>query len=122
MGQDMLVWSKYGRLNAHSALTCGGDPGGGGGGGGDTTAPVISNVDSNKTKGTRFEITWTTDEPATSLVTITGSGDFNDGALVSTHSMEFRGGKGVKYGYFVSSTDAAGNMAGPYGPYYYTVQ
>jgi thermitase len=26
MGQDMRVWSRYGRLNAHGALTCGGTP------------------------------------------------------------------------------------------------
>jgi hypothetical protein len=26
MGQNMLAWSKYGRLNAASALTCGGTP------------------------------------------------------------------------------------------------
>jgi thermitase len=26
MGQDMRVWSRYGRLNAHGALTCGGSP------------------------------------------------------------------------------------------------
>lgn len=32
IGQDMLVWSRYGRLNAAAALNCGG----GGGGGGDT--------------------------------------------------------------------------------------
>jgi hypothetical protein len=40
MGQDMLVWSRYGRLNAAAALTCGDTGGGGGGdtggGGGDT--------------------------------------------------------------------------------------
>lgn len=35
MGQDMLVWSRYGRVNAAAALTCG-DTGGDGGGGGDT--------------------------------------------------------------------------------------
>ena len=26
MGQDMRAWSRYGRLNAHGALTCGGTP------------------------------------------------------------------------------------------------
>jgi thermitase len=121
MGQDMLVWSKYGRLNAYNALTCGGG-GGGGGGGGDTTAPVISSVSSTKTKGTRFEITWTTDEAATTNITITGSGNFDDTTMVTSHSREFRGSKGVTYEYFVSSTDAAGNTAGPDGPYYHTVQ
>jgi PKD repeat protein len=37
MGQNMLVWSKYGRLNARGALTCGG-----GGGGGGNTPPNAS--------------------------------------------------------------------------------
>lgn len=33
MGQNMLVWTQYGRLNVHSAINAAGAPGGGGGGG-----------------------------------------------------------------------------------------
>ena len=93
-----------------------GDPPPPPGGGGDTTAPVISNVKSAKLKGNRFEITWTTDEPATSIVTFTCCGDVSDDALVTNHRLTFRGGKGVQYEYTVTSADGAGNssMAGPF--------
>jgi len=92
---------------------------GGGGGGGDTAPPVISNVQSQKTgKGGNFKITWTTDEPSTSVVTFTGgtTGTYTDSTLVTSHSMSFRGRNGVKYTFNVSSTDPAGNSAtaGPF--------
>jgi len=79
--------------------------------GGDTTPPVISSVASAKTKGTKFVITWTTDEPATSEVVFDCCGSYTDGALVTSHSMSFRGSKGASYDYVVRSTDAAGNSA-----------
>lgn len=92
------------------------------GGGGDTTAPVISNVASkvlSKKKGT-FEITWNTDEPATSDVMI----DFQifydpDPELVTSHRRTFQGEKRALYTYFVESVDAAGNNSGAAGPYFH---
>jgi serine protease len=83
---------------------------------GDTIPPVISAVAANKTKGVSLEITWTTDEPATSKVTFTCCGDFTDPALVTAHSMAFRGSKGTSYEFWVSSTDGAGNSStdGPF--------
>jgi subtilisin family serine protease len=78
---------------------------------GDTTPPTIDNVTSEKTKGTSFVITWTTDEPASSVVTFSCCGIYSDGALVTNHSMGFRGSKGTTYDFRVSSTDAAGNQS-----------
>jgi subtilisin family serine protease len=93
--------------------------GGGGGGGGDTIPPVISNVQGQKTgKGGTFKITWTTDEASTSVVIFTGgtTGTYTDSALVTSHSMSFRGKNGVKYTFSVRSADATGNTttAGPF--------
>jgi subtilisin family serine protease len=90
-----------------------------GGSGGDTTPPAISNVTTQKTgKGGTFKITWTTDEPSTSVVTFTGgaTGSYTDSTLVTSHSMSFRGKNNVTYTFNVSSTDAAGNSAtaGPF--------
>lgn len=85
---------------------------------GDTTPPVISNVNSVVDKGTRFTITWTTDEPADSVVTFTCCGDFSANAFVTSHSISLRGSKGVLYEYTVSSTDVAGNTATS-GPHYH---
>ncbi|WP_197411227.1 S8 family serine peptidase [Colwellia sp. TT2012] len=90
---------------------------GSGGSGGDTTPPVISNVNSAKTKGNSFEITWTTDEPASSKVIFSCCGEFSNAALVTSHRMEFRGGKGV-YTFYVSSKDAANNES-TVGPFDY---
>ena len=78
---------------------------------GDTTSPVISKVSSAKTKGTKFAITWDTDEPASSEVMFTCCGSFSDSTLVTSHSMDFRGSKGVVYEFVVRSTDAAGNTS-----------
>ncbi len=85
-------------------------------GGADTTAPVISNVASAKTKGRSFEITWTTDESANSVVVFNCCGAFTDVAMVTSHTMSFDGSKNTSYEYFVRSTDAAGNTseAGPF--------
>lgn len=84
-------------------------------GGTDTTPPVITNVSSARTGGPNFVITWTTDEPADTVVTISGQ-TFSDPALVTSHSMSFRGSKNATYTYSVSSTDASGNTAtaGPF--------
>jgi serine protease len=77
----------------------------------DDTPPVISNVTSAKTKGTRFVITWETDEPASSEVIFTCCGSFSDGTLVTSHGISLRGSKGVLYEYVVRSMDAAGNTS-----------
>jgi len=86
--------------------------------GGDSTGPVISSVASLSTKGASFDISWTTDEPATSTVMFTCCGAYNDSNLVTSHSMGFRGNKGVLYEFFVSSSDASGN-ATTAGPFYH---
>jgi len=86
----------------------------GGSGGGDTTPPSISNVKGAKTgKSGTFSISWTTDEASTSVVTFTGgaTGTYTDSALVTSHSMSFRGKNGVLYTFYVRSADAAGNTA-----------
>ena len=117
LGQNFRAWVQHGRVNLYEALMYyAGGPPTGGGGGSDTTGPVISSVGSAKLNGNRFEITWDTDEPATSMVTFTCCGPTSDGALVTQHGMTFRGGKGTRYEYTVTSTDAAGNpsMAGPF--------
>jgi len=83
----------------------------------DTTAPVISSVSSRVTnaKNGSFEITWTTDESATSDVQLNGT-VYSDANLVTAHKRTFRGTKGATYTYYVSSSDAAGNTAtaGPF--------
>ncbi|HEU0203411.1 MAG TPA: hypothetical protein VFR86_23630, partial [Burkholderiaceae bacterium] len=57
-----------------------------------------------------FEITWTTDEPATTDVFIGGTW-YTDANLTTSHNRSFRGTKGAIYNYTVRSTDAAGNSA-----------
>lgn len=88
-----------------------------GGSSGDTTPPVISGVYSRKinTRG-GFEIGWTTDEPATTVVQFVGGGTYTNTTLVLNHVMTFSGKKGVTYTYYVTSVDAAGNSstAGPF--------
>ena len=86
------------------------------GGSGDVTAPVISNVASQKLKGSKFKITWTTNEPPTSVVMFTLYGTYSNSALVTNHSMSFTGSNGVAYEYCVTSTDASGN-SGTAGPF-----
>jgi bacillolysin len=88
----------------------------GGGGGGGGNGPVISNVASAKTRGNSFEITWTTDVPATSEVSFTCCGTYTDATLVTSHRMSFNGSKGVLYEYYVTSRDADGNATteGPF--------
>jgi hypothetical protein len=88
----------------------------GGGSSGDTTGPVISNVVSQKLKGTKFKVSWTTDEPSGSAVSFSCCGSYTSAALVTSHSMTFTGSNGVAYQYYVTSTDASGNTttAGPF--------
>lgn len=107
----------FGLVRAKAALDALAAAVGGGGGGADTTPPVISNVTAVVTnaKNGSFEITWTTNEPATSDVQLNGT-MFNDTALTTTHRRTFRGTKGLLYTFTVFSTDAAGNpaSAGPF--------
>lgn len=88
-----------------------------GGGSLDTVAPVISNVAGTVTnaRNGQFQITWTTNEPATSDVTINGV-LYGDATLTTNHKRTFRGAKGTTYTYSVISTDAAGNTASA-GPF-----
>jgi serine protease len=109
----------FGLIRAKAALDYLAGSGSGGGGGSDTTPPVISNVKSAKVNnGGTFQITWTTNEPATSQVDFqTGTtGTLSSTTLVTNHSMQFKGTRGVQYTFLVRSTDAAGNTAtsGPY--------
>lgn len=75
---------------------------------GDTTPPVISNVSSSVVSAKKFKVTWTTDEPATTVVMVGGK-TFSNTTLVTAHSITVTGTKGATYS--VSSTDAAGNTA-----------
>jgi len=114
--QNFLAWVEHGRVNLHEALMLYDSGSSLLEEGGDTTAPVMSNVQSKKLNGNRFEITWTTDEPADSLVTFVCCNDVRDDALVTSHRLTFRGNKNVDYDYYVTSSDAAGlaTMAGPF--------
>ncbi len=90
---------------------------GGGGGGGDTTPPVVSNVTSSKINNRRFSVSWTTDEPATSAVTIDGTDYGASSSLVTSHSVTFTGARrNTTYTYYAKSSDAAGNetISGPH--------
>jgi serine protease len=81
-------------------------------GAGDTTAPVISALAAKVTnaKNGSFEITWTTNEPATSDVQVNNT-LYPDATLVTNHRRNLRGTKGATYTYVVISKDAAGNVA-----------
>jgi len=116
LDQNFQAWVEHGRVNLYEALMLYDSGSSPPEEGVDTTAPVMSNVQSKKLNGNRFEITWTTDDPATSMVNFTCCDPMSDGALVTSHRMTFRGGKGTEYQYTVTSTNAAGlsNMAGPF--------
>jgi thermolysin len=88
----------------------------GSGGTGDGNGPAITNVASQKLKGGKFRITWTTDVPANSVVIFTCCGTYTNSALVTSHSMQFNGSQGATYEYYVASTDADGETTtvGPY--------
>ena len=68
-----------------------------GSGGGDPGSLTISNVESQKLKGTKFQITWTTDVPANSAVIFTCCGTYSNTTLVTSHKMQFTGSVGFKY-------------------------
>jgi thermolysin len=78
-------------------------------GGGEPSTLVISNVASARLAGTKFKITWTTNAPADSAVIFTCCGTYSNASLVTSHSMQFNGSRGVAYEYYVRSTDADGN-------------
>jgi thermolysin len=121
-GNDFAnVGDAWDEVGVNDSFCNGGSSGGGSGGAGggdDETGPVIENVNSRavNTKNGRFEITWATDEPATSVVTFTCCGTFDDSSLVTNHKMGFRGTKGQTYTFNVTSVDASGNSttAGPF--------
>jgi len=86
------------------------------GGGGGGNGPTITNVSSQKLKGGKFKITWTTDVASDSTVIFTCCGSYSNSSLVTSHSMQFNGTIGATYEYFVQSTDTNGNTstAGPF--------
>ncbi|MEM3738881.1 MAG: fibronectin type III domain-containing protein [Thermoplasmata archaeon] len=87
-----------------------------GSGGGDTTPPTISNVQVKNITQDSATITWTTDEPSTSVVeygTTTAYGQTAIGANgVTAHSVTLLGlSASTTYHFRVKSADAAGNTA-----------
>lgn len=114
LGQNLLSWTQYGRVNLYSALLAAGpggsppppspsDP--------DTIPPLITGVISSKSNGPHFSISWKTDEPATSVVIFSTGQTFSNDSLVTSHVMTLRGSKNATYTYHVRSADAAGNVA-----------
>ena len=81
----------------------------------DTTAPTISGRTATNITGSSAQVTWTTDEPATSrveygLTTAYGSSTTLDPTLVTAHSVALTGlAPNTTYNYRVRSIDAAGN-------------
>ena len=96
------AWDEVG---VTASMCAGGGDGGSTGGG----APVISNVESTSQKGTRFEISWSTDIPSTTEVTFSCCGTYTKTELVTNHKYGFRGSNGITYTYFVTSDDGNGN-------------
>jgi subtilisin len=98
----------FGLVDALAAVALVGSNGGNGNGNGGNTGGgetlEISNVSSAILhKNGRFEISWNTNIPATSEVTFTCCGSYQDNTLKTSHSMVFRGSNGVNYEYFVTS-------------------
>jgi hypothetical protein len=86
-----------------------------GGGGGDNTLAIsdVSSVVTNAKNG-RFEISWTTNIPATGQVTI-GASVYSNSELRTSHRFGFRGTKGATYSYTVqSSADGQTVSSGPF--------
>ncbi len=83
----------------------------------DETAPVISAVGSGTPGNSSAQVTWTTNEPATSRVeygttTAYGSMTTLDSTLVTSHSVALMGlASDTTYHYRVLSADSAGNAA-----------
>ena len=86
------------------------------GGGVNSGTLVVSNVSSVKLTATKFQINWTTNVAANSVVVFTCCGTYSNATLVTSHSMAFSGSRGVTYEYRVQSTDADGHtvMEGPF--------
>ena len=82
----------------------------------DTTAPTISGRTATNITGSSAQITWTTNEPATSrveygLTTNYGSLTSLDATLVTAHNVALSGlVPNTTYNYRVISSDAAGNQ------------
>lgn len=105
-------WDQYfgnGLVDAYAAcLEAGGTP--------DTDPPVISNIQAVDITSTGARITWTTDEPATSVVyygTTTGYGSSaSTPGYTTNHSVELTGlNSETLYHYKVESTDSSDNTA-----------
>lgn len=82
----------------------------------DVDPPIISNVQSSPSF-TSTTISWTTDEPANSVVNygtdLSYSSTKSDSNLTTSHTIILTGlTEGTLYHYHVNSTDAAGNNAG----------
>ena len=88
------------------------------GSGGDPGSLTITNVASQKLKGTKFQITWTTNVPADSVVIFSCCGTYSNSTQVTSHKMQFSGSVGFNYEYYVKSTDAGGHSS-TVGPYYH---
>jgi subtilisin-like proprotein convertase family protein len=94
----------------------------------DCVAPVISNVATTNVTGQGATVTWSTDEPATSVVhygtSPPGSSTASDSALVTAHNVTLKGlAECTRYWYGVESADAAGNaVADTHGGAYYTFE
>ena len=105
-GLDTLY--GYGRVNAQTAVTT--IPVN------DNTSPVITSisVDASSTTAT---ITWTTDEPATSVVDYGGTADTYDSSVfdiiyVTSHSIELSGlSHSNTYHFMITSLDSSNNSA-----------
>lgn len=86
-------------------------------GAGDTVGPVISDVTVGTANQNGAVITWTTDEPANSLVEYGASESYGlstalNSSLVTDHSMVVSGlDAGATYHFRVKSRDASGNLA-----------
>ncbi len=83
----------------------------------DLTPPTFSNINAGSITENSVTITWTTDEPATSLVRYGeeiayGSQTTLDPALVTSHSVPITGlSDGTTYHYQVESTDGSDNTS-----------
>jgi len=72
----------------------------------------VSSAKINPRNG-RFEITWTTNVPASSEIQFTSgtTGTFTDSAYKTEHRMEFKGSNGVTYTFMVRGVSAEGSPA-----------
>ena len=82
----------------------------------DCAAPSIANVQATDVTGNRATITWSTDEPSTSVVHYgtapPGGSTASSSALVTSHSVTLNGlAECTGYVFRVESADAAGNVA-----------